>query len=79
MGLYDSDDNSDETALVVGGEFFILNGDFREQYAACDGDIQKIKQVYIDNMEDKQSTWSSDRTDEEKFVALIDRFANLKA
>ena len=30
--LFVSDDNSDETALIRGKDFYILNGDFREEY-----------------------------------------------
>lgn len=33
FSCFAGDNGSDETAIVVGGEFFILNGDFRREYA----------------------------------------------
>ena len=40
MGLafFSPDECSDETALIVGNEFFILNGDFRTEYTALADD-----------------------------------------
>ena len=32
IGLFTGDNSSDETALVIDGEYYILNGDFRKDY-----------------------------------------------
>lgn len=71
---FQSDTGGAETALCFrGGDYFVLNGDFRKHFLACGGDMEKIKQVYIDNI-DKQSTWSTDRTNEELIGDFIKKF-----
>ena len=59
-----SDDGMDETALCVdtgkGTRFYILNGDFREDYEKLvDKGVEACMQFYRDNI-DKVSSWSDD-------------------
>lgn len=64
MSMLGSDDGMDETALCVGtGEgtrFYILNGDFREQYEElAEKGVDACMQFYRDNIK-KASSWSDD-------------------
>lgn len=58
------DSQSPETALVMDGEYYILNGDFREQYEDAflefGSDAAKIKAaVYDKYKDDNGSSWST--------------------
>lgn len=60
MALFDSDNSQAETALVINGQFLILNGDWREQYAlAASQGKDAVLKVYKDNLSSR-SSWSED-------------------
>lgn len=47
----------DETALVVKGQFFILNGDWREEYAKCSS-LEERMELFEENKGEYGSLWS---------------------
>lgn len=54
-----SEQGQAETALCVGDEFYILNGDFRKEYeAAFPGGLKSVLEVYEKN-KDQCSPWST--------------------
>ena len=58
FGSWGSDSGSDETALCKDGEFFILNGDFRKEYAKIiEEGFDRCLDFYEKNLEAK-SSWS---------------------
>ena len=58
--ILEGDNSSEETALCIDGEYFILNGDFRGQYeTAASVDVASCVDVYENNKEFR-SSWSSD-------------------
>lgn len=58
--MFDGDGGSDETALVKDGEYYILNGDFRDQYQSiADQGFKECITVFLSNQKCK-SSWSSD-------------------
>ena len=60
-----------ETALVIDRKFFILNGDFREEYiAAAPGGVEACIAVY-QRYPDKKSTWTTDSEPGEFLKARI--------
>lgn len=57
--VFESDHGGPETALVIDGEFFILNGDFREDFvAAASRDIASCVDVFENNL-DAMSSWTT--------------------
>jgi len=52
------DTTKDETALVVGTEFYILSGDWREEYSKV-STLEERLQIFIDNMKEHISPWST--------------------
>lgn len=57
-GIFASEEGT-ETALCSRGNFFILNGDWREQYeAVVDQGFDACKAIFDAN-QDKKSSWSS--------------------
>ena len=70
-----SDGNSDETALVIDGEYYILNGDFRDAYRlAAEDDLVKVVDVFEENRE-HESTWS---TGTSSMNSIRERLKNLE-
>jgi|TARA_Y100000310_G_scaffold20001_2_gene19515 hypothetical protein len=60
LSLFDGDGGSDETALCKGGKYYILNGDYRDEYEAIiDQGFDACFQFYQDHL-DKRSYWSTD-------------------
>lgn len=51
-----------ETALCIDGEYYILEGDWREQYDACKT-LEEALQLYRDNRE-HSNFWSSNLNDD---------------
>ena len=63
IGLFGSDDDSDETALVVpndagGKDFFILNGDYRADYEKLTPEGLDACKAFYETHKDKVSSWS---------------------
>lgn len=49
-----------ETALVVGDSYFILNGDFRQEYEAAMLSVESAMEVYLRNRSQHGSCWTSE-------------------
>ncbi len=63
IAMFASDDNSDETALVIEGKFYILNGDYRKDYEKLvDQGPEKCLAFY--HQHDNQSSWSEQEPDQ---------------
>jgi hypothetical protein len=61
IGGFGSDDGQPETALVLQKEFYILNGDFRQQYIeAASGGKNSCLEVYRKHKHIHRSSWSTD-------------------
>ena len=61
IGMFSSDNDGAETALVKKPEYFILNGDWREQYEeVIDQGFDACMEVYKKNKKNYGSSWSSD-------------------
>jgi len=65
--FFGSDEGRAETALVMDGEYYILNGDFRKQYEKAflkfGNDPAKIKAAVYDKYKDNNdSSWSHKET-----------------
>jgi hypothetical protein len=68
LSFFGGDSDEPETALVIDGKYFILNGDFREEYRkAAEGGIEAMMAVFTSNP-DKHSTWTTD-SDPLAFIA----------
>lgn len=64
MPGFASDDGSDETAIIKDGNYYILNGDFREQYLMLvPHGFEKCLAFYNENI-NKQSSWADVRTND---------------
>lgn len=60
IAMFAGDDGA-ETALNVGGNFYILNGDFRAEYeAAFDAGADAMLAVYAKHKAEHRSSWSED-------------------
>jgi hypothetical protein len=60
ISFFASDGGSDETALVVGDNFHILNGDFRDQYeAAVAGGLAACMAVFDAHKARHASSWDT--------------------
>lgn len=70
FSFFNADDGGEETALNFQGRWYILNGDFREQYKAAFPNPVACIQVFLDNRE-LRSTWSTDDGDN-KIADLMD-------
>lgn len=58
-GAFNNEKGSDETALCANGEFYILNGDFRDDYKKLIPDgYDKCKKFYDKKKDDHSSIWS---------------------
>jgi len=65
LSIFSSDSGSSETALCVEDKFFILNGDFREDYERLGPKgLKDCMDFFIANKE-KSSTWSDEISDGE--------------
>jgi hypothetical protein len=75
LGLFAGDNFSDETALVLDNKFYVLNGDFREEYinAFKTEGIEGCCKLYAERAEKFGSTWTS-HSDPVKFLkGMIER------
>lgn len=60
IGMFSSDDGSDETALCADGDYYILNGDFRIEYAGLSKQgLAACKEFYEQNKDNRKSSWSN--------------------
>lgn len=61
MGIFESDNGSDETAICYKDKFYILNGDFRATYKqlAIEGGIKKLLEYYNLRKDAVGSSWSN--------------------
>jgi hypothetical protein len=57
-------DSQDETALLVGGGYFILNGNWQAQYAGCKN-LGDALRMFIDNYGDYSSVYTNSVDDAE--------------
>lgn len=59
--ILESDTGGSETALVIDGNYYVLNGDFREEFRAMANiDVAKCVDVF-ENNRDSISSWSCDQ------------------
>jgi len=58
ISLFQSDAGSAETALCAGGEFFILNGDFRKEYEAIVDQGLTACLDFFKSKSELKSSWS---------------------
>lgn len=64
--LFDSDDGGPETTLCKGGEYYVLNGDFRESYERLVPlGFDECKRFYDQQAAHCRSSWSTDRLEDE--------------
>lgn len=52
-------DTGVETALIIDGCYYILNGDWHEMYLAC-SDLDECKRLFNDKKSVCKSSWSED-------------------
>lgn len=57
FSTFAADDGGAETALIVDGEYLILNGDFREEYERCETLDDCLR--FFASRPDLVSTWST--------------------
>jgi len=58
--LFESDYDSDETALVSDDKFYILNGDFRKEYEELiDQGFFACKEFFDNQSDEIKSSWSN--------------------
>jgi len=55
-------EDGDETALVINGGFYILNGDWVDRYKECKNKEEQ-KKLFIDNYDEHGGFWSDDLQD----------------
>jgi hypothetical protein len=61
IGMFDGDDGGAETALVKNGKFYILNGDWREQYEGAVNDgFDACFAIYTTHKDTNKSSWSNE-------------------
>ena len=65
FSLFTSDNHDAETALRLCGKWFILNGDFRQEYEQAFPNPFECLAVYDKHKAQRRSTWSTDEFDEE--------------
>lgn len=53
----------EETALIMDGEYYVLNGDFRKQYEKL-STKKEAKAFYDRNRKEHGSAWSTDNINE---------------
>ena len=58
LSMFGSDNHSDETALVVDGEFYILNGDFRREYETLVPKGVDACMAFFNQHKSQASSWS---------------------
>lgn len=58
LSFWSSDEGSPETALVVDGKYYILNGDFRNEYAAIVDEGRAACLKFFAGKPDLASSWS---------------------
>lgn len=58
FSFFESDGGQSETALLIGGEFLILNGDFREEYAALSKEGLEACIQFFESHSELTSSWS---------------------
>ena len=77
MGILRSDTGGAETALILDGKFYILNGDFREAYIKAyeQGGVDACIALYAKECEEHGSSWS---TGSDFFTRLDRRAKQLK-
>ncbi len=63
--MFGSDEGSDETALVVDGKFYILNGDFRREYEALVPKGVDACMAFFKKHKSQASSWSYNDNDVE--------------
>lgn len=60
ISCFAGDGEGDETALVKGDKFYILNGDFRKEYSELvEKDYGKCKKFFDSKKAKYQSSWSN--------------------
>jgi hypothetical protein len=60
LAFFRGDDGTDETAIVAGGQYFILNGDYREVYEElAPKGLAACMAFFNENKEDNASSWSN--------------------
>ena len=59
--FFEADGGGTETAMVLDGKFYILNGDRREQYATAfkAGGMEACCRLFIENEDEHGSTWTT--------------------
>ena len=58
LSLFASDEGRDETAVVVSGDFFILNGDHRKEYEGLVSEGLAACKAYFEQHKTEASSWS---------------------
>lgn len=75
FSMFESDNGGSETAIVIDGKFYILNGDYRERYEAAiaQGGMPDVLKIYASEAEDNGSSWTT-ASDPIKFLErLVER------
>ena len=57
ISFFEADNGGDETALIFKEKYYILNGDFREEYSKFNN-FKECKKFFDKNL-DKISSWSN--------------------
>jgi len=56
---WEADNGGDETALIIDGKYYILNGDAREAYEERIHSIKECMEFFEANREGNISSWSN--------------------
>jgi len=76
--MFAADKGGDETAMVLDGKYYILNGDFREAYrkAFNAGGVQACCKIYSNMEPEHGSSWSSGSDPIKALIGMIERMAS---
>lgn len=75
LKMFESDTGGSETAMILDGKYYILNGDFRKQYVEAfnSGGMEACCALYAKESEEHGSTWTSGGDVMETFAGMIKR------
>lgn len=71
--LFSSDGGQSETALCLNEDYYILNGDWREEYAKAyeEGGVNACGELFLEKEKEHKSSWSDGASLEEWLDARL--------
>ena len=75
--FFAADKGGSETAIVIDGKFYILNGDHRKAYeeALAAGGMDAVTKAYVDLEEEHKSCWTTSSCNS----SLMEHWANVSS